>query len=92
MKIIVLHFFTLTGRRGNRGGKSPRGKSGLRRAACRVTPGESNLKDSVTEKQTAVYQLGVRSEELGVDKTLNKTPNSYLQTPNCQNGKDEKAG
>jgi len=30
-----------------------RGKSGLHRAACRVTPGESNLKDSVTEKKTA---------------------------------------
>ena len=35
-----------------------RGKSGLHRAACRVTPGESNLEDSVTEKQTAI--LGVR--------------------------------
>ena len=32
-----------------------RGKSGLHRAACRVTPGESNLKDSVTEKKTAEF-------------------------------------
>ena len=48
---MVIEFTALTGRRGNRA--DLRGKSGLHRAACRVTPGESNLKDSVTEKKTA---------------------------------------
>ena len=52
---MVLKFFTLAGRRGNRGVEKRRGKSGLHRAACRVTPGESNLKDSVTEKKTADF-------------------------------------
>ena len=58
---MVIEFNPLTGRRGNRGGFVQRGKSGLHRAACRVTPGESNLKDSVTEKKTAL--LGARGEE-----------------------------
>ena len=50
---MVIKFRALTGKRGNRGGFVPRGKSGLHRAACRITSGESNLKDSITEKKTA---------------------------------------
>src|SRR5262249_53091844 len=39
---------------GDRSTESPaRGKSGLHRAGCRVTPGEGDLEESATEKQTA---------------------------------------
>ena len=42
-----------------------RGKSGLHRAACRVTPGESNLEDSAIEKETALKIFKVRVERCG---------------------------
>ena len=61
---MVIEFTALTGRRGNRGEEIFRGKSGLHRAACRVTPGERNLKESVTEKETAEKQLEMRNAQL----------------------------
>ncbi len=49
---IYVRINKLTGSRGSRGQIFVRGKSELHRAACRVTPGESNLEDSVIETET----------------------------------------
>ena len=42
----------------DRGHKSVRGKSGLHRAGCWVTPSEGDLRDSATEMQTASVKAG----------------------------------